>query len=90
MHSLVELKKQQIGLKLPKYLVNDIDLFTKQFSINRTDIIIEAIKSYLTNQKEEVFYNEFNSASQELKNSLENNNVELQTLDGMIDEIRNL
>ncbi len=89
MHSLVELKKQQIGLKLPKYLVNDIDTFTKEYSINRTDIIIEAIKSYLTNQKEEKFYNEFNNSCEELKKGLKSNSFKFQTLDEMIDEIEN-
>ena len=52
MNSLEQLEKQQIGLRLPKYLVDDIDEFTKEFSLNRTDIIVEAIRSYIERQKE--------------------------------------
>ena len=91
MHSLTQLEKQQVGLRLPKYLVDDIDEFTKMFSINRTDIIIEAIKSYINEQKTNMFYEKFDSSCKELKKikdgklDLEN----LQSLDELIDELEN-
>jgi len=56
MHSLAQLEKQQVGLRLPKYLIDDIDAFTDQFSLNRTDIIMEALKSYIAEQKEKMLY----------------------------------
>ncbi len=47
MHSLTQLQKQQIGLRLPKYLVNEIDTLTKKYKLNRTDIIVESIRAYI-------------------------------------------
>jgi len=55
MYTLAQLEKQQVGLRLPKYLVDDIEEFTKKFSVNRTDIIVEAIKSYIQAQNEDFF-----------------------------------
>ena len=56
MHTLTQLEKQQVGLRLPKYLIDEIDKFTKAYSLNRTDIIVEAIKSYITEQKAQIEY----------------------------------
>ena len=41
-------------LHVPKYLLDEIDEFTKTFSVNRSEVIIEAIKSYVEIQKEEI------------------------------------
>ena len=88
MHSISQLEKQQVGLRLPKYLVEEIDAFTTQFSINRTDVIIEAIASYISEQKANIFYNDFNAGCKELKNSLDTNNTDtLKSLDKLIDEL---
>jgi len=88
MHSISQLEKQQVGLRLPKYLVEEIDAFTTQFSINRTDVIIEAITSYISEQKANIFYNDFNAGCKELKNSLDTNNTDtLKSLDELIDEL---
>jgi metal-responsive CopG/Arc/MetJ family transcriptional regulator len=90
MNSLEQLEKQQVGLRLPKYLVDDIDEFTKHFALNRTDIIIEAIKSYIQVQKENLFYDSFDSSCKELAESLKNRDKKnLKTLDGLIDELEN-
>ena len=90
MHDLMDLKKEQIGLRLPKYLINDIDAFTKSFSINRTDVIVEAIKSYVAEQKANLFYNDLEESCKELKSLLSDKSPhELQTLSGVIDEIEN-
>jgi metal-responsive CopG/Arc/MetJ family transcriptional regulator len=56
MYSLQQLEKQQIGLKIPQYLIEEIDNFTKQFTVNRTDIIIEALRSYISEQKKHLLY----------------------------------
>jgi len=88
MHSISQLEKQQVGLRLPKYLVEEIDAFTNQFSINRTDVIIEAIASYISEQKANIFYNDFNAGCKELKNSLDTNNADsMKSLDELIDEL---
>jgi len=88
MHSISKLEKQQVGLRLPKYLVEEIDAFTTQFSINRTDVIVEAIASYISEQKANMFYDDFNSGCKELKNSLDPNNADsMKSLDELIDEL---
>jgi len=88
MHSISQLEKQQVGLRLPKYLVEEIDAFTTQFSINRTDVIIEAISSYISEQKAALFYKDFDAGCKELKNSLDTNNTDsIKSLDELIDEL---
>jgi len=89
MHSLAQLQKQQVGLRLPKYLLEEIDALTAQYELNRTDIIIESIKSYIERQKIQEVYDSFDSASKELKNILDNPKEmkNLQTLDELLDEL---
>jgi len=91
MHTLTELQKQQVGLRLPKYLVDDIDEFTKAYSLNRTDIIVEAVKSYVTEQKAKIFYDEFEDSLKELQSVLDSTEQQnkLQSLDELIDELEN-
>jgi len=91
MHTLTELQKQQVGLRLPKYLIDDIDEFTKAYSLNRTDIIVEAVKSYVAEQKAKIFYDEFEGSLQELQSVLGSTKKqsELQSLDELIDELEN-
>ncbi|MCX6073200.1 MAG: hypothetical protein NTY39_02640 [Campylobacterales bacterium] len=88
MYSLSQIEKQQVGLRLPKYLVEEMDEFTHQFSINRTDIILEAVKSYIAEQKARLFYDEFDTSCKELKSILgQKASNKLQTLDELIDEL---
>ena len=89
MHSLEQLEKQQVGLRLPKYLVEEIDAFTKQFSLNRTDIITEAIQTYVKEQKARLFYDNFENSCKELKLVLKDpkKNDATQTLDALINEL---
>lgn len=88
MHTISQLEKQQVGLRLPKYLVEEIDSFTTQFSINRTDVIIEAISSYISEQKANLFYNNFDAGCKELKRTLGGNEDSLKSLDELIDELK--
>ncbi len=89
MHSLAQLQKQQVGLRLPVYLVEQIDEFTKEYNLNRTDIIIESIKSYLEKQEAQKFYDEFDRGCKQLKEVLDDPKKadELQTLDEFLDEL---
>lgn len=89
MHSLAQLQKQQVGLRLPVYLVEQIDEFTQKYELNRTDIIIESIKSYLENQEIQEFYNDFDVGCRQLKNILDDPKKadKLETLDDFLDEL---
>jgi metal-responsive CopG/Arc/MetJ family transcriptional regulator len=91
MYSLSQLEKQQVGLRLPKYLVDDIDEFTEEFSLNRTDIITEALKSYIAEQKEMRIYEGIESGFSQLRD-IQNGKIDpntLGTLDEFIDELKN-
>ena len=88
MHLIFQLEKQQVGLRLPKYLVEEIDAFTNQFSVNRTDEITEAISSYISEQKANIFYSDFDTASKELKYSLDTNSTDsMKSIDELINEL---
>jgi len=86
MYTLAQLEKQQIGLRIPKYLIDEIDEFTKQFTINRTDIIIEALRSYLNEQKSRMFYDKFDNSVKEAKSMIDGE-LEETTLGDLIDEL---
>jgi metal-responsive CopG/Arc/MetJ family transcriptional regulator len=89
MHTLSQLEKQQVGLRLPKYLVEEIDEFTEQYSLNRTDIIVEAINTYVKEQKAKLFYDGFDASCKELK-SLQKDKQKrdsAQTLNALMDEL---
>jgi predicted DNA-binding protein len=86
MHNLSQLKKQQVGLRLPKYIIDEIDELTKQFSLNRTDIVTEAIKVYVADQKSKLFYESFDTSCKELKSMLDGN-LPQTTLSELINEL---
>ena len=89
MHSVAQPQKQQVGLRLPKYLVEHIDELSKEYEINRTDIIIESIKFYLEKQEAQAFYDSFDTTCKELKEVLNDPKKadKLQTLDELLDEL---
>lgn len=89
MYSLSQLQKQQVGLRLPKYLIEKIDELTEQYELNRTDIIIESIKSYIERQEAQEFYDSFEQGCKELKEVLDDPKKAetLQTLDGLLNEL---
>ena len=89
MHSLSQLQKQQVGLRLPKYLVERIDELTEQYELNRTDIIIESIKSYIERQEAQEFYESFDKSCKELKEVLNEPKKanKLQSLDELLNEL---
>lgn len=69
-------------------MVGEIDEFKKKYSVNRTDIIVEAIKSYLSSQIEKELYDNFDASCKELKSALDNPGEisNLGTLNEFIDE----
>jgi len=87
MHTLSQLEKQQIGLRIPQYLIDEVDNFTKEFSVNRTDIVIEALKSYLNEQKLNLMYQSFETSTQEAKAMMDGSSQE-STLGELIDELK--
>jgi metal-responsive CopG/Arc/MetJ family transcriptional regulator len=86
MNDLASLEKQQVGLRVPKYLLDEIDEFTKNFSVNRSEVIIEAIKSYIEEQKANIFYSEFDEAVVELNYTIKSKKQK-NTLEDLIDEL---
>lgn len=86
MYTLEQLEKQQIGLRIPQYMIDEIDDFTKQFSVNRTDIVMEALKSYLYEQKSQILYSQFEKSCQEAKAIMDGKLPET-TLGELIDEL---
>lgn len=88
MHNLAKLEKQQVGVRLHKYLIDEIDEFTEKYALNRTDVIVEAIKSYINVQKEHEFYDNFDQSCKEVKMMMDDKNPKT-TLDDFINEHRN-
>jgi len=90
MHTLNQLEKQQVELRLPKYLIDEIDNFTKQYNINWTNIIIEAIRSYINEQKIKLLHEHFDDACKELNSVISGNRSkdELQNLEDLIYELK--
>ncbi|MEJ5168240.1 MAG: ribbon-helix-helix domain-containing protein [Arcobacteraceae bacterium] len=90
MYDLEDLQKHQVGLRLPKYLIDEIDEFTKEYSLNRSEIITESIKAFIAEQKQRKIYESFDTSCKELKGILNtNDNSKLQSLDGLINELAN-
>ena len=86
MHMLSQLQKQQVGLRLPKYLIEKVDELSQKYGLNRTDIITESIRSFIAQQEEREFYESFDRSCKELKSVLETKE-EPKTLDELINEL---
>jgi len=90
MIALENLQKQQVGLRLPKYLLDEIDEFTKEYSLNRSDIITESIKAFISEQKAKKLYESFDKSCKELKVVLHTkDDSKLQTLEELTFELGN-
>ncbi|KIM04237.1 MAG: hypothetical protein KN64_08585 [Sulfurovum sp. AS07-7] len=87
MYPLEQIEKQQVGLRLPKYLIEQIDEFTKEYSLNRSEIITESIKAFIEEQKAKKIYDSFEVSCKELKSVINTGDTKLQTLDELIDEL---
>jgi len=88
MYTIEQLEKQQVGLRLPKYLVEEIDAITQEYSLNRSEIITESIKAFIAEQKSKKLYDIFDNSVKELKQVLEDKgDSHLDTLGEFIDEL---
>lgn len=87
MHDLARLQKEHIGLNLEKYLVDELDEYSKEYSIDRRDIITEAIQSYLDAQREKELYKSFESSCQEAKKMI-NGEIPKTSLQDFINETK--
>lgn len=87
MHNLNQLQKQQVGLRLPVYLVEQLDELAEDYSLTRTDIVVEAIRSYVEEQKAEYFYQGFSQAAQDLSAIKRGEAVAVDSLDSLINEL---
>lgn len=88
MYTLEQLEKQQVGLRLPKYLIEEIDQFTKEYSLNRSEIITESIKAFIVEQKSKKLYSSFDESCKELNEIIETgDDSHLDTLGEFLDEL---
>jgi metal-responsive CopG/Arc/MetJ family transcriptional regulator len=77
-----------VGLRLPKYLIDEIDAFTKEYSLNRSEIIIESIKAFILEQKVRKIYDSFDVSCKELKDILDSDDDKhLISIEELIDEL---
>lgn len=88
MHSLSQLEKQQIGLRLPRYLIEQMDDLAADHAVNRTDLVTEAVRAYIEEQQAQRFYDEFAEASDKMA-SIARSQSDEQTgsLDELIDDL---
>lgn len=60
-------KKQQVGFRMPTYLLNEVDGVVSKYEINRSEFLNEAAKDYLQAIKEQEVYSRLDEAMQEVK-----------------------
>lgn len=68
---LEQLETRQVGLRLAKHLVDDVDELIKDYNINRSMFITTAIEKFVKEQKERRFYDRFETSITELKSALD-------------------
>lgn len=89
MYTLNQLEKQQVGLRLPRYLIEQLDDLASSHSLNRSDLIFEAVRSYIERQKAEVFYQEFDESLQELKAIQQGKQTAELSLSELVNDLEN-
>ncbi|SHA08069.1 hypothetical protein BTHERMOSOX_864 [Bathymodiolus thermophilus thioautotrophic gill symbiont] len=67
MHSIPELETQQVNLNIPTYLLNDIDEITEKYKVDRSEVLIEAAKSYVASIVEQDVHERLYKAFQEVR-----------------------
>jgi len=88
MHNIYQLEKQQVGLRLPRYLLEEIEI-QKIYAEELPSITLYYPKWYWAhNQKANIFYNDFDKSCKELKTSLSSNSTDsIKSLDELINEL---
>lgn len=89
MYNLSQLQKQQVGLRLPCYLIEQLDELANDYALTRTDLILEAIRSYVEAQKAESFYQAFSQAAKDVITLKQGGAVKTGTLEALINELEN-
>ncbi len=86
MRSVKELEKQQVGLRMPTYLLNELDEMTKKYKVNRSEILIEATQSYLKSVKEQEVHERLGEAMKEVKLAMDGK-IKLRDARSLLDEL---
>ena len=86
MRNLESIQKQQVGLRLPVYLIDELDTLGKAHDLNRSELITEAVRSFIEEQKAMLFYGEFESSCDELNETIKGKKKS-KTLDELISEL---
>ena len=92
MRPIAELEKQQVGLRMPTYLLNDIDEITSKYRINRSEFLIEAAKSYVDSVQEDDVHARLGEAMQEVRLMMDGKIPTISardTIEGLKDELKN-
>ncbi|SMN02574.1 hypothetical protein SPONN_1319 [uncultured Candidatus Thioglobus sp.] len=86
MHPVAELKKQQVGFRMPAYLLNKVDKVIQKYEINRSEFLNEATKTYLETIKEEEVYERLGEAMKEVKLAMDGK-IQLKSAQSLLDEL---
>ena len=92
MHAMQKIQTQQVGLRLPTYLVDEVDEFIKDFNVNRTTFIAEAISNFLKQQKEKEVHARLGKAMQEVRLMMDGKIPAISardTIEELKDELKN-
>ena len=73
-------------LSIPNNLNNELIELSKIYKLEPSKMVIEAITKYIQDKKSNIIYKNFEEATKELKNVLDNK-TKLQTLDEFLDEL---
>ena len=81
-----KIQTQQVGLRLPTYLVDEVDEFIKDFNVSRTTFIAEAISNFLKQQKEKEVHARLGEAMQEVRLMMDGK-IPTKSARSLLDEI---
>ncbi|SMN12123.1 hypothetical protein SPBRAN_334 [uncultured Candidatus Thioglobus sp.] len=88
MHAIAELKKKQVGFRMPTYLLNKVDKVIDKYEVNRSEFLNEATRRYLQKIQEEEVYERLGEAMQEVKLAMDGK-IQLKSARLTIEELKN-
>jgi metal-responsive CopG/Arc/MetJ family transcriptional regulator len=86
MRSVEQLKTKQVGLKLPVYLLDDLEEITEESSVSRSTIITEAVRFYLEEYQKRKVHQGLKEALTGVK-LVQEGKLPRNTLEDLIDEL---
>jgi metal-responsive CopG/Arc/MetJ family transcriptional regulator len=90
MLNLEKLETRQVGLRLAKHLVDDIDNLTAKYNISRSTFISKAIEQVVEEQKqqqkEQEFYKRLDSSVAQMKQMIDEE-IPSHSLENLINEL---